>query len=142
MAGKNKLSPDQLDEMISLFAKGYSANKIQEYVKNTYSIDISIQAICRHVKRIRKARQEATDLAFKEAIGKSAIKDIDIIDKKIKQLDQISDELLKKKDYKFAKEFQEVLLKYVSKKIDLNSGNQGDETEDLLNSLLDKINDK
>lgn len=142
MAGKNKLSPDQLDEMISLFAKGYSANKIQEYVKNTYSIDISIQAICRHVKRIREARQEATDLAFKEAIGKSAIKDIDIIDKKIKQLDQISDELLKKKDYKFAKEFQEVLLKYVSKKIDLNSGNQGDETEDLLNSLLDKINDK
>ncbi len=141
MANKPKLSPKQVDEMMELFSDGYTATKIQVYVKEKYNIDITLQSIARYVRRIKQTRKEITDLVYKEAVSKSAVRDIDIIDKKIKQLDQISDELLKKKEYKFAKEFQEVLLKYVSKKIDMNDGKPEDDN-DLLDNFLDKINNR
>ena len=141
MARPKKLSPIQIEETLALYDQGYNATQIQAHLLQNHNVSIAIKNISRYIRALRDARQEATDLAFKNAIAKTAKRDVAILDKKIVQLDKLTDKLLEAGDYKFARDFQETLLKFVSRKIDLNgdSGELVEETNNLLDSLMEKI---
>ena len=143
MARQSKLNEKQKEDVMNWFAEGNPAHQIIKLLKQKYNHVVSHATISKYLKNVKEQRQAATDMAYKQAVANSANRDIDIIDNKINQLNKIATDLLDNKDYKLGRDMSDILLKFISKKIDLNITNEPEEkTNNLLNSLLDKIENK
>ena len=155
MTGKpleQRISQSLMSDIMQKHNDGWSYDRINEWLAKDYDIHYTYETLTQKIRNIKTLVKRTSLDSIKYAAGQNAIDYISIMNKNIKQLDEISDKLLMVNcdaaeylpNLAAAKQLKETVLRYIDRQLTI-TGAAGkaatvEDNEAVLDEILDKLN--